>query len=121
LELLKVENVTTEFGKKIDLEIEAVDKESAQKYKARRPIMNFHLLGIPNGSILVSEDGKHLAVVVEERKVKFDDVVCSLTAATRTVLGLPDDYPIQPSPHWTFNGKKVIDIYEEFHSEEEEE
>jgi hypothetical protein len=57
---------------------------------------------------------------VGEKKVDFNGTVSSLTAATRKVLGLPDDYPLQPSPHWTFNGKTVKEIYEEFHDSTDE-
>jgi hypothetical protein len=81
--------------------------------------MNFHELGIPNGSVLVSKDGQIQVTVVGEKKVDFNSTICSLTAATRKLLGLPDDYPLQPSPHWTFNGKTVKEIYEAFHSVED--
>ena len=57
---------------------------------------------------------------MSDRKVSFDGATCSLVAATRKVLGLPDDYALQPSPHWTFNGKTVKELYEEFHSTVEE-
>ena len=33
------------------------------------------------------------------------------TAATRKLLGLPDDYPLQPSPHWSFNGQSLKALY----------
>ena len=85
-----------------------------------RPPMNFHELGIPNGSILISKDGGHQCTVVGEKKVEFNGSVSSLTAATRKMLGLADDYPLQPSPHWTFNGKTVKEIYEGFHSDQTE-
>jgi hypothetical protein len=77
--------------------------------------MNFEELSIPVGSILVSKDGVHQARVIAEKKVEYDGGVCSLTAATRKVLGLPADYALQPSPHWTFNGKTLKEIYDEVH------
>jgi hypothetical protein len=116
LKLLKVEDITIQVEKTIESDVTAADKQSAQNLKdSRRPRMNFHELNIPNGSILLSKDGKVQVAVAGEKKVDFNGTVCSLTAATRKVLGLPDDYPLQPSPHWTFNGKTVKDIYEEFH------
>jgi hypothetical protein len=30
-------------------------------------------------------------------------------------LGLPDDYPLQPSPHWSFNGQSLKALYEAVH------
>ena len=82
--------------------------------------MNFYELGIPNGSILISKDGKHQCTVVGEKKVDYCGTVSSLTAATRKMLGLAEDYPLQPSPYWTFNGRTVKEIYESFHSDQAE-
>jgi hypothetical protein len=121
LKLLKVDDVTQQFEATIESDVTAVDRQSAQTLKeARRPRMNFHELGIPDGSVLVSKDGLHQAIIVGEKKVRFNAEVCSLTSATRKILGLADDYPIQPSPHWTFNGRTVKEIYEDFHASGEE-
>ena len=121
LKPLKVDDVTRQFEATIESDVTAVDRQSAQTLKeARRPRMNFHELGIPDGSVLVSKDGRHQAIIIGEKKVQFDGEMCSLTAATRKILGLPDDYPLQPSPHWTFNGRTVKEIYEDFHATEEE-
>ncbi len=117
LKLLKVDDITTQFEQQLETEVEAVDKQSAQNLKdARRPPMNFYELGIPSDSVLVSKDGQAQLTVIGEKKVDFNGEICSLTAATRKLLGLPSDYPLQPSPHWTFNGKTVKEIYEAFHS-----
>lgn len=117
LKLLKVDDITAEFEHTIESDLPDADKQSALAVKrSMRPPMNFHELGIPSGSVLVSKDGEQQAVVVAEKKVNFAGVVSSLTAATRKLMGLSDDYPIQPSPHWTFNGRTVKEIYEEFHS-----
>lgn len=121
LKLLKVDDITQQVEKTIELDVSAADRQSAQTLKeARRPRMNFHELNIPNGSVLVSKDGQFQATVVDEKKVEFNGNVCSLTAATRKMLDLSDDYPLQPSPHWTYNGKTVKEIYEDFHNSEEE-
>jgi len=121
LKLLEVNDITQQVEKTIESDVSASDKQSAQVLKeARRPRMNFHELSIPTGSVLVSKDGQFQATVVDEKKVEFNGSVCSLTAATRKMLGLPDDYPLQPSPYWTFNGKTVKEIYEDFHNSEEE-
>lgn len=117
LKLLNVDDITTQFEQKLEADVEATDKQSAQNLKdARRPRMNFHELGMPNGSILVSTDGQLQVKVVADKKIELNGEICSLTSATRKLLGLPGDYPLQPSPHWTFNGKTVKEIYEEFHN-----
>ena len=121
LKLLKVDDITRQVEKTIESDVPAADKQSAQTLKeARRPRMNFHELNIPTGSVLISKDGQFQVTVVNEKKVEFDGGVCSLTAATRKMLGLPDDYPLQPSPYWTYNGKTVKEIYEDFHSSEDD-
>lgn len=121
LKLLKVEDITSQVEQTIESDATPADKQSAQNLKdARRPKMNFHELSIPNGSILISKDGLAEATVVSDKKVNFNDSTCSLTAATRKILNLPYDYALQPSPHWTFNGKTLKELYDEFHSTAEE-
>lgn len=121
LKLLKVDDITVEFESKLESDVEAIDKQSSENFKnTKRPRMNFHELGIPNGSILLSKDGTQQATVIEEKKVNFNGQTTSLTEATRQLLGLSDGAPIQPSPYWTFNGKTVKEIYEEFHSNSDE-
>ncbi len=122
LRLLKVDDVTVQFERSIESDVPPADIQSAHVLKrARRPKMNFHELGIPNGSVLVSTEEPAVTVtVVDERKVQFAGEVCSLTAATRKVLQLADDYALQPSPFWTFNGKTLKEIYEDFHTTSEE-
>ncbi len=116
LQLLKVDDITQQFEKALDSDVPSVDKQSSQALKRRmRPPMNFHELGIPNGSVLVSKDGAHQCEIAGEKKVIFNAEVISLTSATRKILNLPDDYPLQPSPYWTFNGKTVKEIYEAHH------
>ncbi|SJM91880.1 conserved hypothetical protein [Crenothrix polyspora] len=117
LKLLKVDDITIQFEQQLEADVEAVDKQSAQNLKdTKRPRMNFYEIGIPSGSVLVSKDGQMQVTVIEEKKVNFNGVICSLITPTRKLLGLPDDYPLQPSPYWTFNGKTVKEIYDGFHS-----
>jgi T5orf172 domain len=122
LKLLKLDDITAQVEKTIESDIPAADIQSAQELKqARRPRMNFHELGIPHGAVLIStEDSAVTATVAGDRKVQFNGVICSLAAATRKVLRLAEDYPLQPSPYWTFNGKTVKTVYEEFHAGSDE-
>jgi hypothetical protein len=116
LKLLKVEDITAQLEQTLEADVTAADKQSAQNLKdARRPRMNFHELGVPTGAVLVFKDGQSQVSVVSDRKVELDGTFCSLTAATRKLLGLPDDYSLQPSPHWTFNGQSLKALYEAVH------
>ena len=118
LKLLKVDDITAQFEHQLEADIEEVDKQSSQQLKdTKRPRMDFYELEIPYGSILISKDGAMQVKVVEAKKVDLNGEVCSLTEATRKLLNLAEGYQIQPSPYWTFNGKTVKEIYEEFHSD----
>lgn len=122
LKLLRVDDITQQFEQKLESDVPAEDKQSARAFKrSMRPVMNFHELGIPNGSVLQHRDGIAQCEVIAEKRVRFDGQELSLTAATRKVMGLPNDYPLQPSPHWTFNGKAVKAIYDEYHDSENDE
>jgi hypothetical protein len=79
--------------------------------RTRRPNLNFTEMQIPIGSDLVSTVNQGVARVVGPRKVMFDGAEMFLTKATQAVLGT--EYPVAPAPYWTFNGRKLSEIYEE--------
>ncbi|HAI59649.1 MAG TPA: hypothetical protein DCM32_07200 [Xanthomonadaceae bacterium] len=117
LRLLKVDDITIQFEKQMESDVSPADKQSAESLKAsRRPRMNYHELGIPDGSKLIFRDGNATVEVVSEWKVKYEGVESSLVAVTRKLLGLREDYALQPSPFWTFNGRTVKSIYDEVHN-----
>jgi hypothetical protein len=55
--------------------------------------------------------GQSIAIVASAKKVIFNGEETSLTAATRNVLGI--EHSVQPSPHWSYQGKLLKDVYEE--------
>jgi hypothetical protein len=118
LRLLKVDEVTDQFEQALEADVPQLDIQSAKELKkSRRPTMNFKELDIPVGAVLVFADRPSVtATVLSERKVDYQGEECSLTSATRKVLGLADDYPLQPSPYWMYNNKTVREIYEAFHN-----
>lgn len=118
LKLLKVDEITTQFEKQLEEDMEAIDKQSAKNFKKKKlPNMNFHELGMPNGSELIfKKDGQMKVTVVSEKKVEFNGDIYSLASVTKKLLKLPDDYPLRPSPYWIFNRKTVKEIYDVFHS-----
>ncbi len=109
LKLLHTEDATQE----IELQETSIDQESvvaAQQLRSKRPNMDFHEMGIPNESVLLYKDGITEVKVLDNKKVNYLGRDMTLTAATREVMGI--DYSVQPSPHWTFEGKFLKDIYE---------
>ena len=73
--------------------------------------MNFIEMGIPIGAELVFNTNAEVAVVVTEKTVSFRNEVTSLTNATRLALGEGYAYNVAPGPYWSFNGRKLRDIY----------
>lgn len=110
LKLLHVPDATAEVEQSPS-PIEPEEVNAANEFASRRPNLNFEEMGIPIGSILKFSEGESFATVATARKVRINDVEMSLTAATRTLLGL--DYSVQPGPYWTFNGRSLRDIYNE--------
>ncbi len=115
LKLLDQKDVTPEFNKKLNMNISQAEVNSGNKLK-KRPNMNFIEMGIPLGAILVFKDGFTEVSIESEKKVKFNDKIMTLTAVTREILNI--DYSVQPSPHWTHEGKLLKDLYEEIYSDE---
>ena len=85
--------------------------EAATTYKKRRPPLNFTEMGIAKGSALHMVGRDAIVTVCADRKVLFEGEETSLTAVTMKLMGL--DYAIQPTPHWTFEGKSLTEIYNE--------
>lgn len=79
----------------------------------------FIFRSIPIGLQLqfIEDDKEIIAEVSGEKKVLVNGNETSLTAITRELLVL--EYSVQPSPYWTYNGKKLLDIYNEKYVVEE--
>ena len=111
LRLLNVEDVTDEVKSDSD-DVGTQDRIAATRLRSRRPSLNFDEMGIPNGAQLDSVPTDDVAIVIDAKKVRFrDSESTSLTAATREMLGL--DYSVQPTPHWSYDGKTLQTIYNE--------
>ena len=110
LKLLHVEDATAEIVA-MPNSIPKDEVEAATTYKKRRPPLNFREMGIAMGSVLQMLDSDATVTVCADRKVQFNGEEISLTAATTKLLGL--EYSIQPTPHWTYEGKSLQAIYEE--------
>lgn len=110
LKLLHVEEATVEI-ESMPSHISAEEIQAATQYKARRPNLNFKEMGLPIGSMLKFTEGESVVTVVSEKLVRLGDDDVSLTAATRTLLGL--DYSVNPTRYWTYEGILLNKIYNE--------
>jgi hypothetical protein len=110
LKLLHTEDATAEVA----AQTTGIDEQSiaaAVVMRQRRPNLNFHEMGIPNGSVLDCLPTTATVTVVGPKKVLLGDSEMSLTAATRQVLQL--EYDVQPAPRWAYQGKSLQELYEE--------
>lgn len=111
LKLLHTEDATAAVAHQLESSDQA-DTAAGEAYtRKRRPNANFVEMGLPLGAELICAAAGATAVVVEPRKVKFQDRIMSLTEATRIALKL--EYSVQPGVHWTYAGRPLIDIYNE--------
>ena len=80
--------------------------EAGEKYKKKRPSLNFERMGIPSGSILEFNDDEITAeaLVTSARRVSMRMLIFSLTGLTRELLQL--DYSEQPTRYWQYGGKE---------------
>jgi len=116
LKLLGQNDVTPQVSADLNSNVSQAEKDSGKKLK-KRPRLDFSEMKIAPGSILLFKDGNTTVEVKDNKKVVYNGEVISLTAVTRDLLDI--DYSVQPSPHWTYEGKLLKDIYDEVYSDEE--
>lgn len=116
LRLLALEDATPQLEKESE-QIDEASREAGEKLLSRRPPLNFVEMGIPVGSVLNSVDSDETATVVSERLVNFRGENVSLTLATKRILGI--EYSVAPTPHWTFNGVSLRELYNETYRPQE--
>jgi hypothetical protein len=112
IKLLQIENVSTLVEQEAEV-IDLVEIEAGQAFARKRPKFNFVQMGIPIGSQIYFNTDGEIATVIAEKLVRFRDTETTLTNATRIALGEGYAYNVAPGPYWTFNGRKLRDIYNE--------
>lgn len=110
LELMVTEDVTPQLQAEADL-VDIGAEDGVKRLKARRPVQNYIEMGIPVDSELLFSDEVTTCKVISGRRVFYQGEDYSLTALTQKLL--ETNNPLQPSPHWTFNGRRLSDIYDE--------
>jgi len=112
IRLLELQNVSPLVEQEANV-IDIVELDAGKAYAQKRPRMNFEEMGIPVGSELIFNNSAEVAIVVSDRVVSFRNEETSLTNATRMALGDGYAYNVAPGPYWTYNGRKLRDIYNE--------
>lgn len=110
LELLHVEDATKEISQQpSDLDQQSV--AAAERFKSRRPNLNFEEMGIPIDVTLQSKHDATVATVTTPKKVSVDGVEMSLSDATKQMLGV--SYGVAPTPHWFYEDRLLSEIYDD--------
>jgi T5orf172 domain len=118
LKLFQKKETTEEVSQALDKSTTSLDREAGEKLKRqRRPALDYHLMGIPNGAELTfyGTAEEKIATVCSNKKVLFEGKETSLTQLTSELMGL--DYSIQPTPYWSYQGKSLLSIYNEVYVE----
>ena len=108
------ESVTQELSQEINRDISNEDRAAIakiEKARKKRPTFKFREMGIPIGAKLFFIDDRTKVVeVIDDRRVVFEGKQCSLTAATKELMGIS----YAPSlSQWEYNGREFGDIYDE--------
>lgn len=90
-----------------------LDKKQHEMQKTvRRPVLNFIEMGIPVGATLVYTKNKNItAKVVSHNRVEFNGGIYALSSLTKDLKDL--SYYLAPCGFWTYQGKKLSNIYDE--------
>ena len=112
IKLLEIQNVSPLVEQEANV-IDSLELEAGKAFAKKRPRLNFEEMGIPVGSELIFNNNAEVAIVVSDRMVNYRNEETSLTNATRIALGEGYAYNIAPGPYWTYNGRKLRDIYNE--------
>lgn len=117
IKLMELEDVTPKVANEKE-EVDEIDRDAGVAYaRKKRPRFSFSEMGIDIGSELVCVANGENVVVTSDRLVNFRGEDTSLTNATRIILG--NSYHVAPAPYWTYNGRKLKEIYDETYIQEE--
>ena len=79
--------------------------------------MNYLEIGLPVGAMLIYQDGTTTCTVVDGRHVNYNGEERFLSAITAELMGIPGK-PIHGGRYWSYEGRNLLDLYEEVYSED---
>jgi len=120
LALFHREDITEEVISEIQNDLTENDRAAGEKFKRRRPPLNFTEMNIPIGAKLQygKDDNAVEIQVCSARKVLYNGEERYLTSVSKELSGL--NYATAPTPHWFYNGRSLNDIYNETYPFDEE-
>ncbi|WP_267358882.1 MULTISPECIES: GIY-YIG nuclease family protein [unclassified Methylobacterium] len=114
LRLLHIEDATQAVEEQSS-SISEQELGATRALRARRPNLDFTVLGIPISAELRCTRNDAVVVVVGPRKVRFGTDELSLTAATREAMQL--DYSVAPGLFWSYQGRTIHEFLEDAYGE----
>lgn len=111
-------NVTDGARRELDAGIEQGERDALRRERRRSPRLDLPALGIRDGDQLefTGKTGSPLTVEVVEaarQLVKVGDETLHLRDATRNVTGRDRDATVRQADHWSFKGKRLVDLLRE--------
>ena len=119
LELMKLEDMTPAMQREAE-QVDVEAKAAAEKFKrSRRPSFRFTKLGIPEGSVRQFTGGEQTCMVSSRKHVEYEgNREWTLSALARHLSG--SSRPMSGTSYFTYQGRKLSDIYDEAYDEEDE-
>lgn len=122
LDLLDGEEITHTVRQRIEENTTNADRVA--QARTRRSNLNFQEMGIPVGGIItfLSPDDTNYNIqvkVADSRHVEYDGQIVSLTSLTKQLLHI--EGPLRPTGYWAYNGRSLLEIYEDSYSISSEE
>ena len=118
LRLMEIEDVTPSIRQEADsVDVDAKSASERLK-KSRRPVMNYLDMGLPVGASLLYQDGTTTCTVVDGRHVNFIGKDRFLSAITADLMGIPGQ-PIHGGRYWSYEGRNLLELYEEVYGSDE--
>ena len=119
LELFEAIDLTVDVIRRGEETAAPEDVAATKKARKRRPPMNFLEMGLERGDEIqyipsLSEESPVVATIEEEKKVRFQGEVRSLTSVTTELRDTA--YQVQPGPYWTSAKGDLSDLYEATYS-----
>lgn len=102
LKLAEIENITP----KRDFVESKEDQQALNEARTRRAVFNFKMASIPIGSELTYIHDENIkAYVFDNKLIKFNDEITSLSASAQKLLGY--SYQVQGTVYWMFEGETL--------------
>ncbi len=117
LKKLSINELTSTVEEALSTNVTQEEKQAVKQF--HRPPLNFEEMGIPVGATLVyTKDPSITVKVVNNKKVLYNDKEISLSPLTKQLLEVP--YYVSPRWYWEYEGKSLVDIYDETYTNEDE-